>query len=148
MLRAGAEPAAEPEPPRAEIAAGTVEPESPPACAAALRDLRLFRARVADGLDARVARLLVALAGEVLVRELRLAPVALAALVARIANERQADPLRVAVAPQDRAALAHAGFPVDVDATLAPGDAIVIFAEGEIDARLGVRLARVLEELR
>jgi len=143
-----------------------------PETRAAIRDARLFRARLADALDARLARLLAAIASEVLVRELRIAPVDLKALVARIAGEGAAQPVCIRIAPADRTALASSDMParaereLDVtashdrdelglgdirlleDDTLAPGDLIVAFADGEIDARLGVRLAAVLEMLR
>jgi flagellar assembly protein FliH len=115
---------------------------------AVLREVRLFGARLADALDERLARLLAGLASDVLVRELRTAPADLAALVARIAAEATAPPLRVRVAPGDREAAAACGVPVEPDPALAPGDAIVDFADGAIDARLGVRLAALLEALR
>jgi len=122
-----------------------------PETRAAIRDARLFRARLADALDARLARLLAAIASDVLVRELRLAAVDLSALVARIAGEVAAQPVCIRIAQGDRTArdeLALGDIPLVEDATLAPGDLVVAFADGEIDARLGVRLAAVLEALR
>jgi flagellar biosynthesis/type III secretory pathway protein FliH len=115
---------------------------------AVLREVRLFAARLADALDERLARLLAGIASDVLVRELRTAPADLAALVARIAAESAAPPLRIRVAPAECDRAAMCGLPVDSDPTLAPGDAVVAFADGEIDARLGVRLAALLEALR
>ena len=108
---------------------------------AALRDARLFRARLADALDEAASRLVRELACAVLVRELQLAPCDLAALVRR-AGER-APVVRVRVSPCDAAALA--GMPVVADATLERGDAIVELAGGAFDVRLGVRLATVQE---
>ena len=74
-----------------------------------------------------------------------------AAIAARILAEHpQAQPLRMRIAPGDAFALgtlAVALPPVVCDATLAPGDAIVELASGTVDARLGVRLAVVLDAL-
>ncbi len=116
---------------------------------AAVREARLFRARLADAFDDAVARLLRELATDVLARELRLAPCDLAAIV-RAVGER-APVVRVCIAACDATALA--GGPlirgcdaaVVEDPALAAGDAIVEFAGGALDARLGVRLATVLE---
>jgi flagellar biosynthesis/type III secretory pathway protein FliH len=134
-VRESLPPAAEPAPP--------VVPER----AAAIREARLFCARLADALDARLARLLAAIASEILMRELRAAPVDLAALVTRIVAEHTAPPLAIRVAPIDRDALAGCDVRVIEDTALESGDAVVVFAAGEIDARLGVRLAAVLEGL-
>jgi len=112
-----------------------------------LREIRLFRAYLGDALEQRVERLLTGLASDVLVRDLRLAPIDIAALVARILDERPMAPLRIAVSPGDRSALAALAYTVVVDETLAPGDVVVTFADGDVDARLGVRLAHVLEQL-
>ena len=118
---------------------------------AAVRDARLFRARLADAFDDAVARLLRELASEVLARELRLAPCDLAALVRRAAE--RAPVVRVRVAPCDVARVARAPLsrtgdvPVVEDCGLAGGDAVVELAGGALDARLGVRLAAVLEAL-
>jgi hypothetical protein len=135
---------------------------------AALRDARLFRARLADAFDESAARLLRELASDVLARELRLAPCDLAKLVRR-ARERM-PVVRVRVAACDRAACDIAACdvaacdvaasdvarvagtpsrvgdtPVVEDSALSGGDAIVELEGGVLDARLGVRLAMVLE---
>jgi hypothetical protein len=107
----------------------------------AVRDARLFRARLADALDDAVARLVRDLAADVLARELRLAPCELAALVRRVLD--RAPVVRVRVAPADVARVR--GVPVLADPALTAGDAIVELASGALDARLGVRLAAVLE---
>ena len=107
----------------------------------ALRDARLFRARLADAFDDAVARLVRELATDVLARELRLAPVEIATLVRRVLE--RAPVIRVRVAPADAGFVR--GVPVLADPALAPGDAIVELGRGELDARLGVRLAAVLE---
>ena len=107
----------------------------------ALREARLFRARLADAFDDAAARLLRELAADVLARELRLAPCDLEAIVRRV---RERIPLvRVRVAPADVARMSDA--PVVADPLLAAGDAVVELAGGALDARLGVRLASVLE---
>ncbi len=108
---------------------------------AAVRDARLFRARLADAFDDAAARLLRELAAEVLARELRLAPCDLSEVVRRIAE--RAPVVRVRVAACDAVTLA--GVPVVADAALGGGDAVVELAGGALDARLGVRLATVLE---
>ena len=108
---------------------------------AALRDARLFRARLADAFDDAAARLLRELAADVLARELRLAPCNLAELVRRAGEH--APVVRVRVAACDVPALA--GMPVVADPALGRGDAVLELAGGALDARLGVRLATVLE---
>ena len=110
--------------------------------AAALRDARLFRARLADAFDDAVARLLRELACEVLARELLLAPCDLAELVRRAGERAPVVSVRVAAC---EAAAQIAGVHVVADAALQRGDAIVELAGGALDARLGVRLATVLE---
>jgi hypothetical protein len=119
------------------------------AVVAAVREARLFRARLADAFDDAAARLLRELATDVLARELRLAPCDLAAIVRGIGE--RAPVVRVRIAACDAAALAGGVLlrgcdaAVVVDPALAGGDAIVELAGGALDARLGVRLATVLE---
>ncbi|HEX3551037.1 MAG TPA: hypothetical protein VHT53_11705 [Candidatus Elarobacter sp.] len=109
----------------------------------ALRDARLFRAKLADAFDEALPRLLRELAVRVLARELRLAPCDLE----RIARDV------LALAPAIRIRLAHGdsatipGAPVVRDGALETGDAIVELDGGAVDARLGTRLQLVLEEL-
>ena len=107
----------------------------------ALREARLFRARLADAFDEARSRLVRELAAEVLVRELRLAPCDLDALAQRVLAG--APVVRIRVAPCDVDAIR--GVPLVADAGLSAGDAIVELAGGALDARLGVRLAVVLE---
>jgi hypothetical protein len=113
-----------------------------------LRDVRIFRARLADAFDAARTALVHELAYAVLGRELQLAPADIASIAQRITVEHAAtQPLRVRVAPADVAAVnaRAAGLPpIVADAFLAPGDAMLEFADGHIDARLGVRLAALL----
>ena len=108
---------------------------------AAVRDARLFRARLADALDDALARLLREVAADVLARELRLAPCDVREL-ARRALER-APAVRLRVAPAD--AGGDYGLPVAVDPALHAGDAVFELDGGALDARLGVRLASVLD---
>jgi hypothetical protein len=113
------------------------------------RDVRVFRARLAEAFDVARAGLLRELAYAVLGRELLLADADVAAIAARILAEHAgARPVRLRVAPSELAALAARVPelpPLESDADLAPGDAIVEFAGGDVDARLGIRLATVLD---
>ena len=89
------------------------------------------------------------LAAEVLVRELRLAPCDVAELVRRACA--RAPVVRVHVAACDIARVA--GLPISrggevhvvEDSAVAGGDAVVELTGGALDARLGVRVAVVLE---
>jgi hypothetical protein len=106
-----------------------------------LREARLFGARLADAFDDARSRLVRELAADVLARELRLAPCDLDVLAQRVLAG--APVVRVRVAPCDVAAIR--GVAVTADAELIAGDAVVELAGGALDARLGVRLALVLE---
>lgn len=107
----------------------------------AAREARLFRARLADAFDDAVVRLVRELAVDVLARELRLAPCDISA-IARRALER-APVVRLRVAPED--AGNDYGLPIVVDPELRAGDAVFELAGGAFDARLGIRLATVLD---
>ncbi len=108
----------------------------------ALREAKLFRARLQDALEEAMAGLLRELASCVLARELQVAPCDLAALLSSLLEG--APGVRVRVAAQDAAL--QLAVPVVADPVLQPGDAIVELVGGALDARLGVRLAHVLEE--
>jgi hypothetical protein len=82
------------------------------------------------------------LAADVLVRELRLAPCDLVALIGRIAQRAPFVRLRIAAGERGR----DFGLPSLVDPALEVGDAILELAGGALDLRLGVRLAAVLEQ--
>lgn len=131
------------EAPPLEIA---VEDESAEAEAALLREVRLFRANVAERVDAAVETLLRDIACDVLARELRIGPAEIDAIVLR-ALERyfSEEPLRVHVHPAD-APRVTCDIPVIADETLREGDAVIELRDGAIDASLGVRLDAVLRE--
>jgi flagellar biosynthesis/type III secretory pathway protein FliH len=90
-----------------------------------------------------LAALVRELACAVLARELALAPCDLAALARRVLAE--APVVRLRVAPED--GVVACGVPTLVDPTLGAGDAVFELHGGELDARLGVRLADVLERV-
>ena len=128
-----------------------VEAESPSpertdllqAQAEALRDVRLFRARLADALDAATVQLMRELAYAVLGRELQAAPADVATLAARlIAEHPAAEPVVLRHAPGETL---RSPIPMVADAALEPGDLVVVFEHGAVDARLGVRLSVALE---
>jgi hypothetical protein len=133
----------------AKVAAPDIDEAFRASLHAALRDARLFRARLADAFDDAAARLLRDLAADVLARELRLAPCELTAIVQRIAECAPVVRVRTAACDAARTAgvLRSRGCDVVVveDAALAGGDAVVELAGGALDARLGVRLAAALE---
>jgi hypothetical protein len=140
LLARDAIPASLPEP----VMVATAVVEDVPDRTALLRDIRLFRARLADALDAVRDVLLRELAVAVVGRELLLAPVDLAAIATRLlAAHPAAAPVRLRVAPDDVARVAGIA-PVHSDPALAPGDLIIEFADRSCDARLGVRLAAAL----
>jgi flagellar biosynthesis/type III secretory pathway protein FliH len=141
-----------PAPPTAASAEPAVAAPVPPALPERedlLREVRVFRARLADAFDDARAALAREFATAVLGRELLLAPPDLARIAARLlAAHAGSQPVRLRVAPgdvPDLAARADALPPLAADATLAPGDAVLELAGGSVDARLGVRLAAVLE---
>jgi hypothetical protein len=93
----------------------STEPAPLPDVAELARDVRVFRARLADAFDVAGDALLHEFAYAVLGRELILAPADIATIAARVLAE------------------------------LAPGDAILDFTGSSVDARLGIRLAALLE---
>jgi flagellar biosynthesis/type III secretory pathway protein FliH len=110
----------------------------------AMREVRLFGARVAEALDSAVEQMLCDVASDVLGRELVLTPADVERIVDRALRRYAAEePLRVRVHPDDAAKL-QCGVPVLADAQLRRGDAIVELRDGFIDASLGVRLDAVL----
>ena len=113
----------------------------------ALSEVRRFRASLADALEQARFSVLSDIAVEVVGRELQLQPAALRAIVER-ATERyfDAQPLAVRVHPDEVAEVA-AAYPAIADATLRRGDVTIELRTGTVDARLGVRLERVLRSI-
>jgi flagellar biosynthesis/type III secretory pathway protein FliH len=113
--------------------------------AAAIGAVRRFRAGLADALDAAVQRAMERIASDVLARELQIAPVELAAIVAK-ARERLFDErvLAVRVHPTQRDALASLHLEAHLDERLAPGDVVLELRSGTIDLLLRTRLAIAL----
>ncbi len=131
----------EPEVPAIEPSAmASVAPE----CAETIGAARRFRAGLADAVDVAVARLLPAIARDVLARELRLAPADVAAIVAA-ALHRFADEtlLVLRAAPADVEALADLPIAVVADDTLHRGDTVFELHSGTIDLRMESRLNAV-----
>ncbi|MBV9333524.1 MAG: hypothetical protein JO146_05920 [Candidatus Eremiobacteraeota bacterium] len=114
---------------------------------ATLRATRRFRAALRDALDAALPSLLEAIAGEVLARELRLEPAAIAGVVAT-ALERVSDDHVVAIRvhPSDCNAVATLELTTIADAALSPGDCRIELRSGTIDSTLRLRLESVLAE--
>lgn len=109
------------------------------------REVRRFRAALADSLEAVRADLLTDLAADVLARELRLAPADIARIVESVLERANIDDVvRILVHPDDVAALEGASISVQSDTRLRRGDASIVLRYGTIDASLGVRLADVL----
>jgi len=137
------ERAPEPEPaPVTEELTDELSPVVASTTADALRAARIFRAVLADTLGAACARLLRELATDVLARELRLEPADIAVVIRRVIAECPDEPVRVRVAPCD--VHVACAFPVVADPTLQAGDAVLECVHGNVDARLGIRLADVL----
>ncbi len=132
-------PAPVPEPPPPP----PLPPRSDAAEAEAARDVRLFRARLADALDRATRDLVRDLAYAVLGRELALAPADVAAIAKRLlAEHAAATPVTIRHAlgePVD------VGLPAIADPALECGDVVLVLEGGELDARLGVRLDVILE---
>lgn len=110
----------------------------------ALRECRLFHARVEDLVERRSAQLLEEIAEIVLARELQLAPPAIEQIVRRALLRLAAEePVRVRVNAADLEAAAYLGIPAVADARLLRGDAILDVRDGEIDLSLTSRLQSV-----
>lgn len=112
-----------------------------------IREIRLFHARVQEGVEDAVDALLTDIAAHVVARDLQIAPADLKKIVDR-ALERffGEEPMRIRVSPNEAAAL-EIGVPVVADDSLREGDAILELRTGCVEATLGVRLAAVLRGL-
>jgi hypothetical protein len=120
--------------------------EAPTPQSEALAEVRIFRAGLADALDAVRATLLRDLAVTVLARELQISPVQIDSIAAQ-ALERvwEDEPIRVLANALDLPALGALPVPANADARLRRGDVLVEVRHGTIDVSLGARLADVLE---
>jgi flagellar biosynthesis/type III secretory pathway protein FliH len=113
---------------------------------AALAEIRRFRAALADALESCVADALREVVIAVLGRELTVAPVEIGAIVRRVlATCANDDVLAVHVHPDECNAIDDAGVTIVADSSLRRGDVTVSLRCGSIDAKLGARVADVLE---
>ncbi len=106
-----------------------------------LRAARRFRAGLADALDIALARLLRAIANEVLARELALGGADVAAIVVAALERFSGETvLRLRAHPHDYDALAGLDIERIADDMLHPGDIRMELRSGTIDLTLAVRL--------
>ena len=141
------EPEAPPEPASPEPA--SPEPASPDEelLADVCSRVRRFRAMLADALDRALADLVREVAVEVIGRELVCAPADLQRIVARALERVAPDlPLAVHVHPS-QLELVQLDVPVIADPGLRSDDVRIDLRSGSIDARLGVRIERMLAGL-
>ncbi len=104
-----------------------------------------MRLAAREAFERNTARLLAALADDVLARELRLADCDLAALAARVlAAAGAAEPVVLVVGEPGAAQLADIGLPIRCDAALGPGDLILEVRDGALESPLTFRLAGAL----
>ncbi|HET7815348.1 MAG TPA: FliH/SctL family protein [Candidatus Baltobacteraceae bacterium] len=126
-----------------------VLPSPEPACshdAEALRECRLFHARVEELVERRAAHLLEEIAEIVLARELESAPPALEKIVRRALLRLAAEePMRVRVNAADLESVVYLGVPAVADPQLQRGDAVIDVRDGEIDLSLASRLQSVIQ---
>jgi flagellar biosynthesis/type III secretory pathway protein FliH len=109
-----------------------------------LADVMTFRARLAEAFEGMRERLLTELATEVLARELQLAPVAIEAIARRLVTAfADEEPLALRVSPSDHGAV-RIDIPVEADAQLRRGDAVLVVRDGELESTLGIRLDAIL----
>lgn len=124
------------------------EPDAFDAIEGALTDARMFRAALSEAIELRAAEIVHEIAVEVLARELELRPCDLATVVRRASARYNMDEvLNVRVHPDDAPALSGIESVISDD-SLRRGDVILAARCGSVDARLGVRLERVLRAMR
>jgi flagellar biosynthesis/type III secretory pathway protein FliH len=112
----------------------------------AIDDAKRFRAALADAVETCANDLLRDIAGDVLARELFLAPCDLRAIVSRAMARHGSDLVRIRVRSEDAPGLKDTGLPVCMDDSLRSGDVTLETHYGSIDASLGARLNHVLEQ--
>lgn len=106
---------------------------------ALVRDIRLFRAYIAEAVDGCVERLIDEIARRVLGRELELAPCDIEAIVdSCLSMLTNAGGLRVFVHPDDAPLIRVT--PVESDTSLERGDCLVRLESGSIRSTLQLRL--------
>jgi len=106
----------------------------------AMRDVRLFRARIAEAVEEAAARVLHRIAEDVVCRELQMAPCDIDAVVRTcLAQLTDRQGLRIFVHPDD----AHAvrSYETECDTTLERGDCRLELAYGSVHSTLVLRLA-------
>jgi len=109
-----------------------------------VHELALMRLAAIEAYERATATLLRALADDVLVRELALAPADLEALVKRaLSTFGDCEPLALRVSPAD-AGRVQAGLPVRVDPTLDAGDLVVDVRDGAYESQFALRLEDAL----
>lgn len=144
ILRAARIPAAR-VPAEAPVALPQPQPQKPVSDPVLAREacaqLALARLAACEAFERAAARLVELLARDVLARELALAPVDVAALIARIRALLERDEaVTVVVAPCDAQRIAS-GVPLRADLALEAGDVIIEVRDAAIDARFAVRAA-------
>ncbi len=110
----------------------------------AINEVMRLRARAAEAFERKAEEMLGDLAITVLGRELRTEPADLSAIVAQMrARMAGESPLMIRVAPEDVGMIEG---PVKADETLAYGDLVFEVEDGELDLRLGTRIAAVFRD--
>jgi len=108
----------------------------------ALNDVMRLRTRAAEAFERKAEEMLNDLACTVLGRELRTERADLANLIAQMRARMMGElPLKIRVSPEDAP---HLTGPVEGDPQLDFADLVFVVEDGEIDLRLGTRLAAVL----
>ena len=107
-----------------------------------LNDVMRLRARAAEAFERKAEEMLGDLACMILGRELRTDPADLANLIAQMRGRMLTElPVQIRVSPEDAAYIAG---PVVADPELSFGDLVFDVEDGEIDLRLGTRIAALL----
>jgi len=147
-----------PDPPRCDSTPEAAPPEAvecssaPDDAAAAaafgafVAQIKRMRAALEDACSARIEIFTRDLGATILGRELRLAPVDIAAIVDDALAELRRDlPLGIRVHPDDLHALHTMQLPVIPDAKLRRGDVAIDVRHGSIDVSLGARFEALLD---
>jgi hypothetical protein len=114
---------------------------------ACCEEIALARVAALEAYERARTRLLERIAGDVLARELTLAPADVTELARRALEEFAGEePVALVVSPADAPQLS-CRVPVRIDASLERGDLIVIVRDGIVDARFAVRLRRSLRDV-